>query len=166
MSEPSAASSLRPCFTLFADAEDDQAGLPRRLDYWSRTPEASAPGWPAWIELAELRLFRARETIARVAYLSLPPEWVFVVVFPTQRHSELICDGVQRGSGNIIVQSPGERVHQRTTGPGGSGAQVREHDCRAERGSSAFPPFSQIRRPLPADLRLLHAKRCGLQRPS
>jgi hypothetical protein len=42
--------------------------------------------------------------LPRVAYLSLPPEWVFVV-FPMQRDSELICDGLTAGDFRFCIPS-------------------------------------------------------------
>lgn len=67
-----------------------------------------------WMDLTDLHLLRARETVPRIAYISLRPEWVSVV-FPAQRTSALLCSGVPLLLGDMICHGPGERFHQRTT---------------------------------------------------
>ena len=68
-----------------------------------------------WIDLADLHLLHARETVPRIAYVSLRPEWVSVV-FPAQQTSALLCNGVPLLLGDMICHGPGERFYQRTIG--------------------------------------------------
>jgi hypothetical protein len=97
---------------LFTDAKDYTASLPWTAQL-SVVRLGSFCARLTWIELNEMRLFQARETLPRIAYISLPSKWIFLV-FPIHRRSELVCDGIRVGIGDIIVHHPGERVHQRT----------------------------------------------------
>ena len=66
------------------------------------------------VKLPNLRLLRARETLARIAYISLPREWVFVS-FATRPGPALLWNGVELRQGEVLFHSPGECLHQRTT---------------------------------------------------
>jgi AraC-like DNA-binding protein len=69
-----------------------------------------------WLDLAELRLLRARETTPRVGFMRLPADLVFVI-FPTRKDSVLVYGEATLRFGDIMVHAPGERRHQRTTAP-------------------------------------------------
>ena len=105
---------------LFTDAGDYQAILPM-LAHVPTTPAKDCLIRLTWMQLADLHLLHARESEPRIAYLSLPPEMVFII-FPTRRSSGLICGGVPLTMGDITVLGPGQRLHLRTTGHAAWGA--------------------------------------------
>lgn len=101
--------------SIFANADAYEACLP-----FQTTLVALQPGQfrtrLTWMELPHIRLMHARETLSRIAYVSLPPDQVYLT-FPTNRHAPLIHNGVSQRWGDVVLHSPGERFHQRTTGP-------------------------------------------------
>jgi len=144
---------------LFTDADAYQANLPAT----TRLLVTRAGKFRArltWMELTDLRLAHARETVARIAYISRPAERVYIV-FPTHRSSSLICGGAQLQMGDIIVQGLGERLHQRTIGATAWGsialtpAALRAYG-KTLAGRDIVPPSSgEILRPTSADRRQL-----------
>jgi AraC-like DNA-binding protein len=100
--------------SMFADADGYQAVMQdvltllvlHPLDFRARVN---------WIEFSKLYLLRAHENSARIAFLSLPTDRVFIT-FPTQRGSVLLAGGAVVPFGNILVHGRGDRLHQRTTG--------------------------------------------------
>ena len=62
-----------------------------------------------------LRLLQARESLARVAYLTFPNDEVFFS-FSLDAACPLICRGLKLDPGEIMLHSRGERLHQRTLG--------------------------------------------------
>jgi AraC-like DNA-binding protein len=106
--------------SIFTDADGYQASLRDMFDLLVERPR----GFQArltWVELPHLRLLRAHEASARVAYLTLPQELVFVT-FPAERGSLLICGGATMQFGDVMFHSRGEHLHQRTTGASRWGA--------------------------------------------
>jgi AraC-like DNA-binding protein len=99
---------------IFIDADDYQASLQQALDLLV-IPPRRFHACLTWVELPNLRLLRAQEASPRIAYVSLPPEPVFVT-FATRRDSPLIYSGLELKFGDIMFHSRGERLHQRTTG--------------------------------------------------
>jgi hypothetical protein len=87
---------------LFADADAFQAHLPVTTQLLV-TRAGSFRARLTWMELTDLHLLLARETMPRIAYVSLPTERVFIV-FPTHRTSALICDGVAVRRGDITTR--------------------------------------------------------------
>ena len=67
-----------------------------------------------WVEFRHLHLLRTEESLPRIAYLSLPPERLFVS-FATNRDAAPIWGGIKLESGDIILHRRGERMHQRTS---------------------------------------------------
>ena len=144
---------------LFTDADAYQANLPGA----TRLLVTQAGKFRArltWIELADLRLAYARETVARIAYVSRPAERVYIV-FPTHRTSSLICGGAQLQMGDIIFQALGERLHQRTSAATVWGSIALTPAAlwaygRTLAGRDIVPPSSgEILHPPPADRRQL-----------
>jgi AraC-like DNA-binding protein len=66
------------------------------------------------LELPNLQLLHAREVPQRIAYVSLPPDRIFLS-FLTRRAAPLVYNGAAAQWGEIVLHSPGERFHQRTT---------------------------------------------------
>lgn len=69
-----------------------------------------------WIQLPNLRVVRAREQVQRIAYVSLPPEQIFVS-FSTQRTSPIVYNGSALRFGDLVLHGNGETFHHRTTAP-------------------------------------------------
>ena len=66
--------------------------------------------------LHHLRLLRAEETAARVAYIALPRDSAFIS-FSLNPDLSLIWRGLTLQPGEVMFHSRGERLHQRTLGP-------------------------------------------------
>ena len=66
--------------------------------------------------LNHLRLLQARESLARVAYVTLPNDAVFIS-FSLDPALPLIWRGLRLEPGEILLHGCGERLHQRTLGP-------------------------------------------------
>jgi hypothetical protein len=66
------------------------------------------------LKLQHLELYWCRESLPRIAYISLPPERV-VLSFPIGGASPLFGGSALR-NGNIVLHSRAERMHQRSNG--------------------------------------------------
>ena len=66
--------------------------------------------------LNHLQLLKARESLARVAYVTLPNDAVFIS-FSSDAALPLIWRGLRLEPGEILLHGRGERLHQRTLGP-------------------------------------------------
>src|SRR4051812_21534272 len=97
---------------IFTAVDDYQASLPSTLDLLA-LQAGQFRARLTWLELPHLNLLHARESLARIACVSLATDRVFVF-FPTLRTSTLICDGEMLQRGDIIFYSGGERFHQQT----------------------------------------------------
>ncbi len=145
--------------SMFADADGYAAAMQdllellvlRPLDFRARVN---------WIEFSKLYLLRTHETSARVAFLSLPSDRVFVT-FPTQRGSVLLAGGTVLPFGDILVHRRGDRLHQRTTGSCHWGyISLAPHSlnqlARTVTGHDLAPPrTNRTLRPSPEDRRRL-----------
>jgi AraC-like DNA-binding protein len=100
--------------SMFADADGYDAAMHDVLDLLVLRP-LDFRARVNWIEFSKLYLLRAHETSARVAFLSLPSDRVFIT-FPTQRDSVLFSGGAVLPFGDILVHRRGDRLHQRTIG--------------------------------------------------
>ena len=100
--------------SMFADADGYQAAMKDVLDLLVIHPREFRARLN-WIEFLKLYLVRAYEMSPRVAFLTLPPDRAFVT-FPARRGSVLVAGGAVLEFGDILVHSPGDRLHQRTTG--------------------------------------------------
>src|SRR5580704_858620 len=69
-----------------------------------------------WMELGRLLLVHARETIQRVAYVSLPIGRTSMF-FPIDQRSVLVCNGTEIRAREIVFYQGGSHMHQRTLGP-------------------------------------------------
>ena len=70
-----------------------------------------------WLKLKQLEVYRCRETLPRIAFISFPPERIFLS-FPFGRLSP-ISDGFVFRNGDMVLHRRGEHVHQRS-----------EHECQ------------------------------------
>ena len=118
--------------SVFTDADGYQASLQDMLDLLALRPRDFRARL-TWVDLRSLYLLRAQEHARRVAYVTLPPEQVFVT-FPTRRDATLITSGTELRFGDVVFHSLGERLHQRTTAAGHWGSISLTH-CRDEPGS-------------------------------
>jgi AraC-like DNA-binding protein len=105
-------------------------------------------------------LLQARESLARVAYVALPPDQVFIS-FPSDQKSPLIWRGIALQPDEMMLHSSGEHLHQRTNGPSAWGlialspAALAAYS-QAENGCGLpLPQLGQIIRPPPRDRKLL-----------
>jgi AraC-like DNA-binding protein len=123
-----------------------------------------------WVELRHLHLLRGKENLPRIAYISLASERVFVA-FSTHRDPSPIWGGVRLRPGDIVLHGRGERIHQRTTAPGGWGFVSLAPEYLTAHGKAIAgldlvpPPAGRILRPpAPARGQLLHlhAQACHL----
>jgi AraC-like DNA-binding protein len=100
--------------SISTDADGYQASVQDILDLVVLQPR-NFHARLTWADLPSLQLLRAKELSARVGYLTLPPDWVYMV-FPARQGSTLLYDGITLAFGDFILHSLGERLHQRTTG--------------------------------------------------
>ncbi len=154
----------------FIDPEDYQASLRRtRIDLLVTSP-GTFNARLTWATLHHLQLLRSEEDVSRIAYVSLDPALVFVG-FTTRPDPPMLWGGQQLQSNEIIFHSPGERFHQRTTGPCswsllGLPPRPLERYGGAINGRPLSPPTAaRIVRPAARDaarLRRLHTQACRL----
>jgi AraC-like DNA-binding protein len=140
----------------FADAEEYRAELSDII----AGPVVLAPGEftasATRITLRRFDLLRARESLPRVAFLSLPPERVFISVSSDPARS-LIWRGLTLEPGELMLHGPGERLHQRIVGPccwGFIALSLPSFSaaCKTATGSKrALPELGRIFRPSPRD---------------
>ena len=108
------------------------------------------------ITLRRFHLLQARESLPRVAFLSLPPERVFISV-SSDRARSLIWRGLTLEPGELMLHVPGERLHQRIVGPCCWGFIALSlaslaAACKTATGSTrALPELGRILRPSPGD---------------
>jgi AraC-like DNA-binding protein len=100
---------------IFQEPHDYCAQLPGTRAFLLVTP-APFQARLTWVDLRRLQLLRAQETVARVRYISLPPERAFVT-FPIDGDKTLICAGIEMRSGDMVFHAFGERFHERTIAP-------------------------------------------------
>jgi AraC-like DNA-binding protein len=145
--------------SIFTDADGYQASLGDMLDLLVLRPR-DFHARLTWVDLPSLQLLRADEASSRVAFVTLPPEQVFVT-FPCKQGSLLISGGARLEFGDLLFHSQGEQLHQRTTAACHWGsislpptALMAFGRTIAERNLVA-PPNGQILRPGTSDRRRL-----------
>jgi AraC-like DNA-binding protein len=67
-----------------------------------------------YLRSKQLEVCCCSESLPRIAYFSLPPDWIFLS-FPVGPVS-LICDGVALGHGDFALHSRRHHLHQRSSG--------------------------------------------------
>lgn len=123
-----------------------------------------------WVKLRCLHLLRSQENLPRIAYLSLPPERVFIG-FPSHPNPPQIWGGMTLQSSDIVLHARGARVHQRTSAASTWGLislspQQLAAYSKAVAGIEVVAPAAAkiLRPPLLAKKQLLrlHAQACRL----
>jgi AraC-like DNA-binding protein len=99
--------------SIYTDADGYQAHVRDILDLLVLQPR-DFHAHLTWADLRNLQLLRAKEASARVGYMTLPADRVFVT-FPSEQGSILSFGGVTLEFGDLMFHSRGERRHQRTT---------------------------------------------------
>ncbi len=99
--------------SIFTDADGYQAAILDILDLLVLQPRAFHARL-TWVDLPNLQLLRAKEASARVGFLHLPSDQVFVT-FATGPNSILRYNGIPLQFGDLMLHSRGESLHQRTT---------------------------------------------------
>jgi AraC-like DNA-binding protein len=108
------------------------------------------------LKLNQLEACRCCESLPRIAYISLPPERIFLS-FPLGTTS-LVSNGFALRNGDMVLHGRGERTHQRSEGACRWGlislsAEQFESSSKALTGQEIAPPHaSRILRPARADV--------------
>jgi AraC-like DNA-binding protein len=141
----------------FTDAEDYQTSLPDLKAELVVTQSGPFSAQLTWAKLPNLHLLRAQETLARVAYITLPAAPVFVS-FPKGLGRGLLWNGVGLEPGDLVLHNRNEHLHQRTAGPSHWGylsiasTFFRRHGGALAGHRMAPPTLGRIVRPMQADL--------------
>jgi AraC-like DNA-binding protein len=123
-----------------------------------------------WLNLRQIRVFRAYENLPRVAFISLSAAQV-LVSFPTSAGAPLTYGGIGLQFGDVVFHARGERMHQRTGAEGQWGLislspQQLAACSKALTGLKIAPPSAgRVLRPsrsAGARLLRLHSKVCRL----
>jgi AraC-like DNA-binding protein len=145
--------------SVFTDVIGYEAGLRNMVELLVERPREFHARL-TWMDLPRLRLIRASEASARVAYVALPANSV-LLSFATDRASTLICDGDELRFGDMLLHGRGDRLHQRTSGPTRWGAIQLAPRTLVAFGMAmtgqplSLPSIRRVLQPLPADRRAL-----------
>lgn len=155
---------------VFTNPDDYGAGIEdANLDF-VLTGNGNFEARLTWVKLAQLHLFRGRENVQRIAFVSLAPVRTFVS-FPLTSPSSSVWSGVELKPGDIVLHSCGERAHQWTKGASQWGLVSLPLDrlpyyCKslAELDLIAYPVGRILRPPQSAavQLRRLYSRACHL----
>jgi AraC-like DNA-binding protein len=99
--------------SVFANMDEYEVALPTDVNLLS-TLSNHFRARLTWVGLPHLHLLYAQEAAPRLAFVKLSVRSI-TVIFPTQRTSPLICNGIRLELGDAMFHSRGERFHQRTT---------------------------------------------------
>jgi AraC-like DNA-binding protein len=155
---------------IFTDPADYQAGIGGASVNLVLTGRGDFRARLTWLKLRHLHLFRGRESLPRVAFISLMPARAFAS-FPVRADAPMVCSGVEVRCGDIVFHSRGERTYHWTKGasewglvslPPGQLAAYGKALTGVELISSAT---ARVLRPPPAatgHLQRLHANACRL----
>ena len=144
----------------FADADEYKSSLSDIFSEFIVTGCGVFDARAQRTDLYHLHLLQAQEKLARVAYVTLPPDRV-VISFTADPKAPLIWRGVELGSDEIMLHACGERIHQRTNGPSRWGlislspAALADF-CQTETGRRLpLPKVGQAIRPPPSQRKWL-----------
>jgi AraC-like DNA-binding protein len=144
----------------FTDAEEYRAELSDIFAAFVVSAPGAFTAHATRTTLRRFHLLRARESLPRVAYLSLTPQRVFISLSSGPAGS-LIWRGQALEPGEIMLHGLGERLHQRITGPCCWGFITLPPAslavaCKTATGSTrALPELGRIVRPPLRDRQLL-----------
>ena len=156
--------------TTFVSPDGYQAAIPGASANLVFTGRGDFKARLTWLKLPRLSIFRAREDLARIAYLSLLPTESFIS-FPIGSGTRLLWSGLALRRGEIVFHARGERSHQRTMGASHWGLismppQQLAAYGKVLAGVKIFPPpVGCVLQPSPAASALLlrlHSKACDL----
>src|SRR5262245_9800848 len=158
--------------TIFTDPDDYCANLPDVGIDLVRIGGGSFRARVTWYGMRQLRLVGIEESMARIAFLSLAPNRVFVS-FSSSGDPSPIWNGMELLPGEIVLHGCGERFHQRTRGKSGwalislPGADLTAYGHSLVGVRMPPPSTARILRPprhVMAVLRRLHGQACRLAR--
>jgi AraC-like DNA-binding protein len=154
----------------FLDPDRYEEGLRQAQIELVITPRSEFKARLTWAELHHLHVMRCDEELARIAYMSLTPQLVFVT-FPTGSGPLPKWRGMELQAGEIMFHSLGERLHQWTPGPSIWSTiaidpiQLEEYGRIFAGKSISLPTEGLVLRPSRRDaarLRRLHTRVCRL----
>ena len=157
------------CALTFSDPDGYAAGLSDARISLAMTGAGDFKARLTRLKLKDLKIYRCCESLPRIAYISLPPEQMFLS-FPVGAAS-LIFDGFALRNGDLVLHGRGERTHQRSIGACQWGlislSPEQFASCgKALTGRAIVPPHaSRILRPARAEvlrLQRLFAQACRL----
>ncbi|HEY7580349.1 MAG TPA: helix-turn-helix domain-containing protein [Acetobacteraceae bacterium] len=144
---------------IFTGADGYQASLRDMFDLLVLCPR-DFHARLTWVELPHVRLLRAEESSARVAYLRLPREQVFVF-FATRQGPPPVHGGEELRFGELLCHGIDGRGHQRTTAGSHWGSIAVTPETLASFGRSIMggrllvPSHARMFRPAAGDSRRL-----------
>jgi AraC-like DNA-binding protein len=154
--------------TIFTDPNDYQAGFRGAKINLVYSSGGDFNAQLTWVELPNLHLLGSKESLPRIAYVSLAPDAVSVAFAIRPTVAPIWC-GVELQTSDIMFHSRGERMHRRSAGACRWGfiSLAPQHlaiYAKALTGQDIVaPPFGRILRP-PASaarqLRRLHEEAC------
>lgn len=153
----------------FSDADGYAAGFGNARINLTITGAGDFQARLTRLRLNHLELFRCREILPRIAYISLPPERIFLS-FPVGTAS-LVTDGFMLRNGDMVLHGHGESIHQRSRGASQWGLIALSPEqfgtcSKALTGREiAPPPVSRMLHPAAVDIsrfRLLFREACYL----
>jgi AraC-like DNA-binding protein len=156
--------------TTFVSPDGYRAAIPGATANLVFTGRGDFKARLTWVKLRKLSIFRAREDLARIAYLSLLPTETFIS-FPIGTGTPMLWSGLELRRGDIVFHARGERSHQRTMGASHWGLVSMPPDQLAAYGKvlagvKIFSPAEGcVLQPPPPALALLlrlHSKACDL----
>jgi AraC-like DNA-binding protein len=133
------------------------------------TEQGEFNGHLTWLKLDNFHIFRSRENIPHIAYMSLAPNRTFVS-FPLTASAQ-VWNGVELQLGDIVLHSPGERGHLWIRGASHWGlislpsAQLAYYCKTLTELVLTEQPVARILRPQPStavQLRRLHSRACTI----
>jgi AraC-like DNA-binding protein len=123
-----------------------------------------------WLSLRHIHVLRGCEHLPRIAFIELPAHQAFIS-FPTSDASSFSYGSVGLQFGDFVFHSLGERIHQRSDGPGQWGLISLPLEQLAACAKALIgvaitaPSEGRVLRPSPGDAKRLlrfHAKACRL----
>jgi AraC-like DNA-binding protein len=154
----------------FTDPDDYRAGIGGANVSLVLTGRGDFRARLTWLKLRHLHLFRGREIMPRIAYVSLSSARSFVS-FPLNSATLPTWSGIQLRLGDIVFHSRGERAHQWTKGASQWGLvslparQLAVYGKALTERELISPAVGRVLRPSPAaagHLQRLHSKACRL----
>jgi AraC-like DNA-binding protein len=144
----------------FADADEYKSSLSDIFTEFIVTGRGDFDARVQRTDLHYLHLLQAQESLARAAYVTLPPDRV-VISFTADPKRPLIWRGVELESDEIMLHACGEHLHQRTNGPSRWGLialppAALAAFCQTETGRHLLlPKIGQAIRPPPSQRKWL-----------